>query len=85
MVKEFKRFLQLAALSPDQSSKENYEAPTREELIPSPLVDRLWRVVLVDSQKYRRMCERVLGCFLHRSSKTMFKLENYKRTILLYR
>ena len=68
---EFKRFLFLAA----------YAMPN-QDMVPPPLVDRLWRLVLTSSELYNRFCERVLrpGEFLHRSSKQILSLKNYQAT-----
>ena len=54
VLQEYRRFLHLAATGP---------GPT----VPSPLIDAVWHLHLVDTRAYADWCDRALGRFIHHS------------------
>jgi len=53
-VAEYRRFLHLAATEPGQ-------------MVPSPLLDAIWHLHLIDTRAYAAFCEAAFGRFLHHS------------------
>lgn len=52
-VKQYRRFLVLAALHPKQT------------LVPSKLVDEVWHQHVLDTQQYPKDCDKVFGAVMH--------------------
>jgi hypothetical protein len=53
MIREYRRFLQLNIMHPDQT------------IVCSTEVDHVWHAHILDTQKYADDCERTFGFFLH--------------------
>ena len=54
--------------------------------MPSPIVDRFWRVVISNTNGYRKLNMRLFKKnFLHRESRDMCKIENYNKTLNFYK
>ena len=56
------------------------------ELVPSPIIDRFWRIIIAHTQGYRKLNERVFRKFsLQRDSRDLLKIDNYNKTLALYK
>jgi hypothetical protein len=52
-IEQYRHFLVLNFLYPNRT------------LVPTQIVDRIWHIHLLDTQKYQADCMEVFGCFLH--------------------
>lgn len=80
---ELKRFLFLCAITPTEGA-----SLRRHELVPSPMVDRMWRIIVAQTAHYYRLCSEVLGIEsggLPRNALAFFSIDNYKATQKLYK
>lgn len=81
---EFKRFLFLICVCFTENGGKRFDLSPRE-VTPSPLVDRIWRLVISNTQTYARFCNKFLKRqFLHRESKNMLQLTKYDKTLEFY-
>ena len=50
----------------------------------SPVVDRIWRLLISNTQVYINFCHRVFGGVLHRSTANPPDVKGYHHTLQLY-
>ena len=86
IVLEFKRFLFLAAISPTRVETNKTNKVIREDLTPSPVVDRFWRLIISHSKLYEEVCKNLFSAGIFtRDSRSMLIITNYKKTLSMYK
>lgn len=76
LVLELKKFLFVLGLSMKDEQKEEF----KEKMAPSPIIDRLWRLLLTSSLMYQDFCKSLFNKELIRSSRHVLSLVNYDAT-----
>lgn len=79
---ELKRFFFLCALCVQDTKKLDHtkQLPDVSDLIPSPLVDRLWKLLITNTEAYELFSLSMFDFKLQRDSQKFNQIDNYKRT-----
>ena len=68
VVRELKRYLSLWVLEPDPDYP----------FAPSAIVDELWHIFLMDTQRYREFCEKCIGTFIDHRPATSWVTRDWR-------
>lgn len=90
LILEFKRYLfivaqqckaemNVRAAPEDVSGRMKLVTPTK--LNPSPIVDRLWRMLIINTRLYEEFCIRNFGGVLDRDSSKLSSIDGYNSTL----
>lgn len=60
------------------------KGPKAQDIAPSPMVDRLWRLLISNFKAYDDFCTKIFQKFYHRKTDKIAVFDNYKATVELY-
>lgn len=71
---ELKKFLFVVGMSMKEEEKDE------ARMVPSPLIDRLWRLLISSYMGYRKFCQELFVKEAYRSSRQVLNYRNYRET-----